>query len=266
MGQYKVPQDVEAEDKIIGPLTFKQFLYAIIGVVWAALCFFFLHTLPAVMIIVGVPPATLFLLLAFYKRDGQNFEQLLIAMVGFFSQARRRLWTKEEIVESFHVEPKPVELEQSQRSSTEVRGELDKLASMIDSRGWNEPQPASLSTLPSATPTRLVAPPAPTETADETGADMLDLQQSPLAQNLAQMLQEASNDVRDDAIEHMTAKPLRATQISTSVTTPPANDILKLATERDDLTVSQIAATATRMVPLPEGQSVNLRHDANTSQ
>ena len=36
MGQYKVPQNVEAEDKILGPLTFKQFIYALMGFGWAA--------------------------------------------------------------------------------------------------------------------------------------------------------------------------------------------------------------------------------------
>ena len=32
MGQYRVPQDVEAEDKILGPFSFRQFVYLMIGV------------------------------------------------------------------------------------------------------------------------------------------------------------------------------------------------------------------------------------------
>ena len=31
MAQYKVPQDVEAEDKLLGPFTFRQFIYLMIA-------------------------------------------------------------------------------------------------------------------------------------------------------------------------------------------------------------------------------------------
>ena len=31
MAQYKVPQDVEADDKLIGPFSFRQFVYLLIA-------------------------------------------------------------------------------------------------------------------------------------------------------------------------------------------------------------------------------------------
>jgi hypothetical protein len=43
------------------------------------------------------------------------------------------------------------------------------------------------------------------------------------------------------------------------VTAASATDILQLATQSDDLTVSQIAAQATRRVQLPNGQTVEVR-------
>src|SRR6185369_4769443 len=105
MGQYKVPQNVEAEDKILGPLTFKEFIYALIGFGWAAIIFAVFRKIPAVMIVLGFPPTLLFMLLAFYNRDGQNFEQLLLAMVQFFAASRRRAWAKDDTLETFHVAP-----------------------------------------------------------------------------------------------------------------------------------------------------------------
>src|SRR5664279_2490461 len=99
MGQYKVPQNVEAEDKILGPLTFKQFIYALLGVGWAIICFAIFKKLIIVGLIVGGPPTVLLMLLAFYQRDGQNFEQILIAITGFFAASRRRIWVKEAIIE-----------------------------------------------------------------------------------------------------------------------------------------------------------------------
>ena len=37
MAVYKVPQDVEAEDKLIGPFSFRQFIYLIIALIAIAL-------------------------------------------------------------------------------------------------------------------------------------------------------------------------------------------------------------------------------------
>ena len=38
MAEYKVAQDVEAEDKLIGPFSFRQFIYLIIAAVAVAVC------------------------------------------------------------------------------------------------------------------------------------------------------------------------------------------------------------------------------------
>lgn len=270
MSQYKVPQNVEAEDHILGPLTLKQFIYAIIGVSWAGLSYALFHAVFALMIIVAAPITTLFLLLAFYQRDGQNFEQLLIAMVGYFSQSRQRLWRKDEVVDSFRIQANAVVVEQTQRNPVEVRSELERLGTMIDSRGWNAPHTAASDAhiiQPNAISDRLVEPAQTSPlVADEAQApDMLDLQASPLAQNLAALIQEAAVDIRQEAIDQMTGRPVART-ISASVTTANPNDILKLATERDDLTVSQLAATATRTIPLQEGQSVELRNNASSTK
>jgi hypothetical protein len=270
MGQYKVPQNVEAEDKILGPLTFRQFIYALMGFGWGAICFAVFRQLPAVMIIVGFPPSMLLLLLAFYTRDGQNFEQLLIAMVGFFAASRKRLWVKEDVAEKFHIEPTKHAAEVTQRNPAEVISELEKLATLIDSRGWNKPLQAETSLIQPSVQheDRMVPPPQAPHAPDEPKTDMLDLKRSPLAQNLAELLREASEDVREEAMSQMTAKPTHKTasalakeQASISgVTQTQTDDILKLATQNDDLSVQQIAAQATRIAPAADNQQeVDLR-------
>jgi hypothetical protein len=267
MGQYKVPQNVEAEDKILGPLTFKQFIYFLIGFGWAIVCFAIFRAVPVLMILVAMPPTTLFLLLAFFNRDGQNFEQLLVAMVQFFASNRKRAWYKDDLAETFHIEPTPLAAELTQRNPDDVRSELEKLANLIDSRGWNHPQELEPLVLPNtAHADRPVPLPPVTPTApDEVPTDILDLKQSPLAQNLAELLREAAEDVREEAMQQMTGKQVRPADpnapapISTSgVTAAPASDILQLATQSDELTVSQIAAQATRRVQLPNGQVVEV--------
>jgi hypothetical protein len=304
MGQYKVPQNVEAEDKIIGPLTLKQFIYCLIGVGWAGISFLLLHTVIPLMLVVATPVTILFLLLGLYQRDGQNFEQYLVALVGFFSQSRQRLWTKEPIVESFKIEPVKAAAEQSQRNPTEVRSQLDKLATLVDARGWAEQHDsqgvlrADQSLTSSLNDDRLIMPAIAQGTTSITQADgendVLDLQHSPLAQNLTALIDQAAKEVKTEAIESMrapgvaapvaptTPAPLSASgpipmQPKTSATPPPPptssvsvtplvpNDILTLATERDDLTVSQLAAQATRVVPLTEGESVILRNGSTST-
>ena len=45
MAQYKVPQDVEAEDKLLGPFTFRQFVYLMIigGLIGLAGFYYYYH-------------------------------------------------------------------------------------------------------------------------------------------------------------------------------------------------------------------------------
>jgi len=264
MGQYKVPQNVEAEDKILGPLTFKEFIYFLMGFGWAALSFAIFRKIPVLLVIVGFPPTLLLFLLAFYNRDGQNFEQLLVAMVGFFATSRRRIWAKDDILETFHVEEAIIAAEATQRDPAQVRSELEKLANLIDSRGWNHPpEPETAQIMPAIAHTDRIVP-TPPPTPGEVPTDILDLQQSPLAQNLAELLRAAAEDVREEAMQQMTGKAVRPaagapppTSIS-GVTAAPAGDILQLATQSDELTVTQIAAQATRRVQLPNGQTVEV--------
>jgi hypothetical protein len=266
MGQYKVPQNVEAEDHILGPLTFRQFIYALVGFGWGAICFAIFRKVPVLLILIGFPPTMLLMLLAFYTRDGQNFEQILISMADFFAAPRKRYWVKEEIAETFHIEPTKQAAEITQRNPEEVMSELEKLSTLIDSRGWNKPPDRATSQIVPSTKheDRIVTPPTP-HAPDEPKTDMLD-QKSPLAQNLAELLRSAAEDVREEAMNQMTTKqsakrPLQTAQNALSGGTPQpqaqTGDILKLATQNDDLTVSQIAAQANRVTPAPVAVPIN---------
>jgi hypothetical protein len=266
MGQYKVPQNVEAEDKILGPMTFKEFIYFMIGFGWAALTFAIFRKVIAVFVIIGLPISFFFFMLAFFRRDGQNFEQILIALLQFFAASRRRTWRKNDEIETFHVEAAAPRMENTQRNPREVLSELEKLSRLIDSRGWNRPpEEGSAMQMPAvANADRIVptTPPAPVAPG-EAPTDILDLQKSPQARNLAELLQAAATDVRAGAVQNMirpttvmpTASPV-VPSIS-DVTPMTSTDILNLATKSDELKVSQLAAQANRAAapssPIVEG-------------
>ena len=59
MAEHKVPQDVEAEDKLIGPFSFRQFVYLMVAVGAGFLAFVLSGVAISCMsILLGVSPAT----------------------------------------------------------------------------------------------------------------------------------------------------------------------------------------------------------------
>lgn len=136
MGQYKVPQDVEAEDKILGPYTLKQFIYAVIGVAYGFLTFRILFaSTPVLFFIIGVPPTVLMLMLGLYQRKDQPFEALFLALVAFWTKPRKRIWIKEPITEVFKIVQPPLKEDVTQQNPGEVRSQLEHVAQVIDTRG-----------------------------------------------------------------------------------------------------------------------------------
>jgi len=91
--QFQVPQFIEVEDKIFGPLTFKQFLYLLGGggisfVIWKSLPIFL-----AVLLI--APIVGLSLALAFYKNNNRPFIGMLESMFKYSVGGKLYVWKKE---------------------------------------------------------------------------------------------------------------------------------------------------------------------------
>jgi hypothetical protein len=274
MGQYKVPQDVEAEDKLVGFLTLKQFIYVVIGLAWGFVSYRLLSPLPFIFLIVGVPPTLIFLMLGLIQRQGQPFETYFVAMVSFYFKPRKRLWHKDPILEVFKLEQPKIVEDQNQRSTEEVRSKLDQIAQIVDTRGWaakepeiQEPEASHVIDMADrlAIPQTATAPTTPTIEAKE---DMLDMQNNPQASGLNVLMQNAVKNIRAEALTKMKSAPKTPSTSSgnksgggstSEMTANPVAGILKLAMENDDLTVSQLAAQAQKHVALSEGQAVSLR-------
>lgn len=91
MAQYKVPQDVEADDKLLGPFSFRQFVYLMVagGLIATAVGLFQLF--PALAII-PVPFAFFFLALALPLKKDQPMETYLAAIVAYHLKPKARIW------------------------------------------------------------------------------------------------------------------------------------------------------------------------------
>ena len=137
MATYKVPQDVEADDKLIGPFSFRQFIYLIavviaIGLAWA------LGQLFIGLAIIPLPAIIFFGALALPLRKDQPMEIYMAAMVSFYLKPRLRLWDPEGIESLIEISaPKTIEVQRTKDlSQTEAAQRLSYLANIVDSQGW----------------------------------------------------------------------------------------------------------------------------------
>ena len=90
--QYQVPQFVEVEDKIFGPLTGTQFIYVVGGVGFAVMMWLILPFWLA--IILGAPVAGLGLALAFYKINDRPLIVFIEAGVNYLLKSKLYVWKK----------------------------------------------------------------------------------------------------------------------------------------------------------------------------
>lgn len=92
--RFEVPQFIEIEDKIIGPLTWKQFVYLAGGV---GLCIIFLLNLNFIVaVILSLPVIGLVGALAFHRVNNRPFSIFLESAVAYFTHSRLYLWRREE--------------------------------------------------------------------------------------------------------------------------------------------------------------------------
>ncbi|MBP6881076.1 MAG: PrgI family protein [Candidatus Pacebacteria bacterium] len=88
--RFEVPQFIEIEDKIFGPLSWRQFLYIGGGVGMAVVLF--LTTNLIVFVFLGLPLAILAGALAFYPVNNRPFSFFLEAIFNYLTNQRLYLW------------------------------------------------------------------------------------------------------------------------------------------------------------------------------
>lgn len=137
MAVYKVPQDVEADDKLIGPFSFRQFIYLIIVAISIAIGWG-LAQLFIPLAIIPLPIILFFGALALPLRKDQPMEVYLAAVVSFYLKPRKRLWQADGIQSLVEITaPKIAEIQRSKNlSQSEAERRLSYLADIVDTGGW----------------------------------------------------------------------------------------------------------------------------------
>lgn len=200
MATYKVIQDIEAEDHILGPLSLRQFIYALI----AAFCFYLSYLVTskhaAILMALFLPPGLFCAFFAFPFGQDQSTEVWALAKIRFYFKPRKRIWDQSGMKDLVSITvPKKVEVRRTDGlSQSEVRSRLSALANTIDSRGWAVKNvDLNLYSKPGLIPTdadsdRLIntgAIPQPVANFDVHAADdIMDAQNNPIAQQFDQMI------------------------------------------------------------------------------
>ncbi|MAF59653.1 MAG: PrgI family protein [Candidatus Pacebacteria bacterium] len=88
--RYQVPQFIEVEDKIFGPLTLKQFIYLVGG---AGLCFVLWRLLPLFIAVFFIAPVAAFsIALAFYKINNRPLIDTIEYAFKYGLSSKLYLW------------------------------------------------------------------------------------------------------------------------------------------------------------------------------
>ncbi len=136
MAQYKVPQDVEADDKLIGPFSFRQFIYLLIAGGLIALAAGLFQIFP-LLALIPVPFILFMLVLALPLKKDQPMETYLAALISYYIKPRNRVWTPGQRESTILITAPKIVEETKKRDLTEEEAthRLSFLSDIVDSEG-----------------------------------------------------------------------------------------------------------------------------------
>jgi PrgI family protein len=97
--EFTIPQFIEKEAKIVGPLTFKQFAFFGLAVLVSAALYFILPKI--IFFVVGPILIVGAFALAFYKKEGVPLPDLMIGFFSFIFKPKIYLWKKKGVPPRF---------------------------------------------------------------------------------------------------------------------------------------------------------------------
>jgi hypothetical protein len=91
--QFRVPQFIDMEDKIVGPLTLKQFAY-ILGAGGFSFLLWTFIPIKILAVILILPIGGLFLALAFIKVNNRPFVEVLESAFNYYAGSKVYTWSQ----------------------------------------------------------------------------------------------------------------------------------------------------------------------------
>lgn len=217
MAVYKVIQDIEAEDKLLGPLTLKQFIFAIISAGFIFVAFMIVSKTGLIYLAIPFLPFIIaFGVLAAPLSKDQPTDLWLAARIRFLIKPRKRIWDQSGIKELVTITVPKKEFKQltDNLSQGEVKSRLEALADTLDSRGWaikniglNSFQNPAFNYAYAGGEERLIDPSSLPNAVEDTtitsADDILDPYNNPTAQHFEEMVQASTAQHKAQAVQQM---------------------------------------------------------------
>ncbi len=141
MDQFTVPQFIDSEDKILGPITARQFIIMLVVLLVDALLF---RLAPFLwFLLLGVPLFAVGVVIAFVKVNGQSFHFFLLNIVQTFRRPSLRVWDKrltDSEVRAFMVKPPEAPPPEAPRKGPLDRSRLQELTLVVNTGGVYKPE------------------------------------------------------------------------------------------------------------------------------
>lgn len=135
--QFTVPQFLDVEPKILGPITLRQFII-MVGVIVAEFLIYRIFLNVLAMIAIGLPVAALGSAFAFGKVNGQPLHYIILNFIQYMKKPIRRVWDKTLSDQDLRVylkkEPAPEPKIKLQKAPLET-SRLSELTLMVNTGG-----------------------------------------------------------------------------------------------------------------------------------
>ncbi|MCX6784371.1 MAG: PrgI family protein [Candidatus Komeilibacteria bacterium] len=138
MQQFHVPQFIDVEDTIIGPITVRQFVIMLIG---AFFCFMEYKLSDfGLFVVLAIFTVGIFALFAFFKINGMPFYYFLVNVAETLKKPKIRIWSRLR-----HQEANPVQVLEKPKETLVIhkplvtKSQLQELSLLVDTGGAWQP-------------------------------------------------------------------------------------------------------------------------------
>jgi hypothetical protein len=244
MASHKVIQDIEAEDKFVGPLTLRQFIFAMGGAFFGYLNVFAMGKGAPWAFLIFAPPMFFCFFLAIPWSKTQPTEVWFLAKLRFHFKPKRRIWNQSGLQElvTITVPKKPERVLTKNLSEEEVKSRLQALADTIDSRGWAIKHTTQQEASGDDRLINIASIPEPVPEEDLRNVpDVMDEKTAPLASSIEHMIEDKDKQRKQHLYDKMDnirkGKPEEAPDKSLAVS-PPLEEPHALSNQAEEQLLS----------------------------
>lgn len=134
MQQFAVPQFIDVEPKVIGPITVRQFIMLIVGGLFIFIAFKLSSFL--VFVVWAILIASVTITFAFARMNSRPFHFFLLSLIGTFLRPRVRTWVHDDTIPvTLVIAPTPVAKAPRLEAKQQALSRLRQLSLIVDTGG-----------------------------------------------------------------------------------------------------------------------------------